>query len=366
MSIDIPYGILFWGFHFLIWLSVLLTTFLLATYQQSGQNILLRSQCCVMLVTFFMIELGPLLYGKEPYLYDSFSEFCILQAITLNYCFVSIQAHSASMMINSCLLALGWKFGKRDLLMDSTMFFLGVSYGIPLIPTVILGFNIPDASQHTTFPFFAYVPASLQTACTTIWYFLFAVPGALATLYLMYKTIMVRRKTLEMTSYSQISLLQMIRLFVAMSVYIMLSLGSSIPLLFVDESKWTLPENFLASSALKSPWTNPQLCHPDANTDDRFLYFYRTRCPGPLSYFPSLIGIGIFLMYGFGSPVKSALRQVRVLTDRLLRLPKRRMSKVSFNDAASEYEVNTSNLARIQESEEDIDNNRHNRRRTAE
>lgn len=181
MPFTIPYGVYFYGFHSLVWFSIALAVFLWSTYQKSGQNILLRSLCVVLVITFSLIEAGPIVYGKEPYYYDSFSDFCVAQAILLNYCFVSIQAHSACMMINNCLLAMGWKFGRWDMMIDRTIIFLLISYVLPLIPLIMLATRIPDLSHHTMFPFFAHVPARLLISCTTIWYFLFAIPGNIAT-----------------------------------------------------------------------------------------------------------------------------------------------------------------------------------------
>lgn len=168
----------------------------------------------------------------------------------------------------------------------------------------------------------------------------------------MYKTVMVRRQTLEMTSHSQISSFQLLRLFVAMIAYMALSLGSAIPLLFFDEDRWVPPENFLASPALKSPWTNPKLCYPDAHTDDRFLYYYRARCPGPIAYFPIIVVIGIFLMYGFGTPVRAALRRMGSLGKRLFRTPRTEMSTGpmgSYSD--SEYDLDSPTPSNIEDSE---------------
>ena len=181
MAFYIPYGVLFYGFHTAVWISAILTTVLLFTYQKSGQNLLLRSLCGIMLVAFLMIELGPLIFGIEPDFGDSFHDFSIVQAIVLNYCFVSVQAHSSSMMINNCLLAMGWKFGKWDVIIDSTIVFIAISTVIPLLPTCILFFKLSDFATNTVFPFYAYVPANLMMICATVWYFIFAVPGNIAT-----------------------------------------------------------------------------------------------------------------------------------------------------------------------------------------
>jgi hypothetical protein len=181
MAFYIPYGLLFYGFHISVWIAAVLVTFLLVTYQRSGQNLLLRSLCGVVLVAFLMIELGPLIFGSDPDLDDSFRDFSVVQAIVLNYCFVSVQAHSSCMMINNCLLAMGWKFGRWDLIIDSTIIFIAISTVVPLLPTCILFFKLSDFATSTIYPFYAYVPANLMMICTTIWYFIFAVPGNIAT-----------------------------------------------------------------------------------------------------------------------------------------------------------------------------------------
>src|SRR5690606_4862530 len=98
-----------------------------------------------------------------------YQDFAIIQAIVLNYCFISSQAHSACIMINNCLLALGWRFGDWEKLFDRSLLFLFTSYFLPIIPTLLLGTNIPDYAQHTMLPFFSFVPAPLLFKCCTSW-----------------------------------------------------------------------------------------------------------------------------------------------------------------------------------------------------
>jgi hypothetical protein len=176
----------------------------------------------------------------------------------------------------------------------------------------------------------------------------------------MYKTINLRSQTLEMTSYSQISRMQVFRLFVAMIIYVFISLGSAIPLLIIDPDRYQHPDNYLGSSALKSPWTNIKLCCPYQDEDERLLYFSRVRCPGTMSFLPALMGLGVFLMYGFGTPMRHAFRQMSILTGKFLRRPKRRMSAIvddTNTDTEGEYEVqknqSDSRLPTVEEEPED-------------
>jgi len=144
-----------------------------------------------------------------------------------------------------------------------------------------------------------------------------------------------------MTSYTQISRVQVFRLFVAMIIYVFISLGSAIPLLLMDPELYKQPENFLGSPALKSPWSNGRLCCPSPDEDERLLYFSRVRCPGFMSFLPPLMGLGVFMMYGFGTPVRAALRQISILTKKLLHMPKRKMSTAveDMTDTEGEYEM---------------------------
>lgn len=159
-----------------------------------------------------------------------------------------------------------------------------------------------------------------------------------------------------MTSYSQISRMQVFRLFVAMIIYIFISLGSAIPLLIINPDLYQYPDNYLGSSALKSPWTNMKLCCPYKDDDARLLYFSRVRCPGTLSFLPALMGLGVFLMYGFGTPMRSAFRQISILTGNVLKRPKRRMSAIvdeTNTDTEGEYEVRDSRLPAVEEESEE-------------
>jgi hypothetical protein len=157
----------------------------------------------------------------------------------------------------------------------------------------------------------------------------------------MYKTIQLRKQTLEMSSYTQISRFQVFRLFVAMSIYVAISLGSAIPLILMNTEEYKHPENFLGSAALKSPWSNPSLCCPSRDEDERLLYFSRIRCPGWMSFLPPLMALGVFLMYGFGTPVRAAIRQISILTNKILHMPKRKMSRAinEMTDTEGEYEI---------------------------
>ncbi len=144
----------------------------------------------------------------------------------------------------------------------------------------------------------------------------------------MFKTISLRSQTLQMTSYTQISRFQVFRLFTAMVIYVFFSLGSAVPLLLLESGNWIQPENYLASSALKSPFKNYSLCCGPEPIDARLRYFRRARCPGIMSFLPPLMGLGIFLMYGFGTPVRSALRNLKAIT-RSAFCVKRRSSTVA-------------------------------------
>lgn len=347
---------LFYLFHILVWVAIALVTFLFATYQKSGQNVLLRSLCCVLLVSLLMIEGGYIFMGVEPYNHESYQDFSIIQAIVLNYCFISAQAHSACMMVNNCLLAMGWRFGEWEKLMDRSLLFLFLSYGLPIIPTFILGVMIPEYARHITFPFYAFVPANLMFSCCALWLLICAIPGSIAAVYLIFQTIRLRRQTVEMTAHTQISYLQLSRLFVAVVIYLFISLFSAIPLLLVDPELYKQPDNFLGSAQLKSPWTNVQLCCPPPGEDERLLYYTRVRCPGMISYMPALMALGVFLMYGFGTPVRAAFRQISIMTNKILHRPKRRMSSVVMDmseETEDEYEIQVGGSPRLPALEEE-------------
>ena len=174
--------------------------------------------------------------------------------------------------------------------------------------------------------------------------------------YLIVQTIKLRRQTVEMTAHTQISYLQLSRLFVAVVIYLCISLFSCIPLLLMDPELYKQPENFLGSAQLKSPWSNVQLCCPPPGEDERLLYYTRVRCPGMLSYMPPLMALGVFLMYGFGTPVRAAFRQISIMTNKMLHRPKRRMSSAVMDmseDTEGEYEIQVAESPRLPTLEED-------------
>lgn len=126
-------------------------------------------------------------------------------------------------------------------------------------------------------------------------------------------------------SHSAITKMQLFRLFVVILVYSLMSLGSALSLLYINAERFTCPDLDAKGLPIFSPWKNQGMCTINPEDDD-FMYFCNTRWPHFLTFLPPLMGLGVFLMYGFGTPVRNAIRQFSLYTDRVLCRPKRKLS----------------------------------------
>src|SRR5690349_16696610 len=93
-------------FYTLLVTSVVATGVLLVSYQRARQNLLLRTCCGMVLVTYVVIAAGLLNPIQSP---DQKDVLCQLQATILNYCYICVHAHACFMMLRNCYFAMGWR-----------------------------------------------------------------------------------------------------------------------------------------------------------------------------------------------------------------------------------------------------------------
>lgn len=198
-------------------------------FQSMKQNFLIQSSAAISWI------ISAVLFSSWPLsnLHKQSDLFCNVQALVLNYCFISTHAHFSFVMWNNLSTAMGWKFmGIRDTsALIGLMFFVSVS--TPMVPTIIiLAMNLdPSSLSDSTSPvftrkyFFCVVnePALLGYR---LWFVLFSFPGIIAACILFFKTIESRRNMLKLSNTSQFSRTQLARMFFAIISYMFLSVLS--------------------------------------------------------------------------------------------------------------------------------------------
>lgn len=285
-------------FHALLTLSVVATGVLLVSYQKQRQNLLLRSCCLVLLLMYGAILLA---YLPQKSLLDEQNAFCELQAIFLNYCYICIHAHACFMMFSNCYVAMGWKLRvfERNVDRESTLVLL--SYAVPMLYIALFAFiraNTKDAIFIRAGPFFCSI-ARPRFSLTIGWFAFFSIPGSLLAVYLLLKTWRARQRTLAFGSATQLTLAYLCRLSLSVFVYIVLSYGSFVPMLmyFLAYGKTSRTPSLTDGSDL-----------PHVVVGGAGLQQLAQTLPSVISYFPAVLGVAFFLMYGFGAHARAAYR----------------------------------------------------------
>lgn len=152
----------------------------------------------------------------------------------------------------------------------------------------------------------------------------------------MYKALTLRHETMGISSHSAITRMQIFRLVLVIIVYTLISMGSAIALLLIDTDRFLSPGIDARMNDRLSPW-KPEF---DLNASDMIMQYYlAARWPNLLTFLPPFIGLGIFLMYGFGTPVRRAMTQLSIYVERHFCRPKRKMSTVKKEDADVDIET---------------------------
>ena len=221
-------------FHFINLSSMGLSILIFKIFHVMRQNFLIRTSSVICFI------ISVVMFIKWPL--DSLNirneVFCSVQALILNYCFISVHAHFCFVMWNNLVAAMGWKIiGIKDPnALVGLMFF--VSIAIPVVPTIIIlamsldpKFLIKKSEIEVTEnifdqkAFFCVInePAWLGYR---LWFILFSGPGIAAACFLFYKTIESRQKMLQYSNTSQFGKMQLARMFVAILTYLFVAVLS--------------------------------------------------------------------------------------------------------------------------------------------
>ena len=294
LSFDITYTI----FHIGNLLSTILTIILLIMYQVSNRNRLLRSTC----ILCFAMNLAVFINfcRGDAHIYGG--PDCQLQALILNYFYVSLHAHFCFFMVNSCFAALNWSFfGSKSPEMRTTVLIVA-SWMIPMLPTVFAVWRfLTDRKPTVMARHFYCAVTSPSWPIFRFWFFAFSTPGLFFSFYLLFCTWRYRQMAFRLSKTTQIDKGELFRLFLAIFLYIFLI---SLSLARSGNSENVKPQYIIPD--LKNPFRNPNFCI----TCDRNEYFCSRLCPALKSYLPVLAGCVLFAMYGFGAVASKCYKRL--------------------------------------------------------
>lgn len=291
--------------------SLCLVIFLFVIYAYGRRNRLLRSGClmCVAVSLCFLvnwIRFDTHVFGGPE---------CNLQAVVLNYAYVSLHGHFCFFMVNSCFSALNWSFlGSKRPEMRTTLFIIA-AWLIPLLPTAFavwrfLGTDRPPIVLAR--PFYCAIK-SPSWPLFRMWFFGFSGPGLFCSFYLLFRTWRYRQNTLHLSKTTQIDKSELFRLLLAISLYLLLialSVGSS--------SRWSSKKLVVKAARFniadwENPYRSPKYC---ITCDPTREYACAVLCPTLKSYLPVIVGLSLFAMYGFGSVARSFYRRLFRIVDK--------------------------------------------------
>lgn len=221
-------------------------------FQTMKQNYLIRSSSVICVVISLVLLIG---WPSGEY-HKNNQVYCSVQALILNYCFISTHAHLCFVMWNNLATATGWKFlGIKPSALVGLMFIISIA--IPIVPTlIILAYNLnpPDPVANvvfTKFFFFCVVDSSAAWTGYRLWFILFSFPGIVAASLLFWKTMHSREQMIKYSNTSQFSKPQMVRMFFAIITYLVASVLSVILGLF--STKTQPDENIITFSDFMPP-----------------------------------------------------------------------------------------------------------------
>ena len=287
--LPVNFNITYAAFHIGNIVSTFLVTVLLIMYQVSNRNKLLRSTC----ILCFAVSLAILVnfFRGDSHIHGG--PDCQLQALILNYFYVSLHAHFCFFMVNSCFAALNWSFfGTKSPEMRTSVFIVA-SWMIPMLPTIFAVWRfLTDRKPVVLARHFYCAISSPSWPIFRFWLFAFSVPGLFFSFYLLFCTWRYRQMAFRLSKTTQIDKSELFRLFLAIFLYIFL-ISLSISRSGISENarpQYSVPD-------LQNPFKTPNFCV----TCDRKEYFCSRLCPALKSYLPVLVGCILFAMYGFGA-----------------------------------------------------------------
>jgi len=299
-------------FYTLMVCSMLAAGMLLVSFQRERKNLLLRSCCFLLLLLYTLIATGHIRHSGHADIKDA---FCESQAIILNYVFVSLHAHVCLMMLNNCYVALGWRWSLFEKWIDREWALVLLAYLLPMISLfsiLYLFFNSPTSVLIYPRAFFCTIGQPIFWTLT-IWFVIFSIVGLSLGSLLLYKTYKARQRVLVFGTDTQITVGYLFRLTLSLAIYSCLAFGSILPILLYPNimNVPPLPMALMPPADLRSPWLNHLLCSSRAGSRNEGLaYYQKLMCPTGLSFFPPLLGIALFIMYGLGTSAIEAYRNL--------------------------------------------------------
>lgn len=354
-QLPVNFNITYTIFHIGNLLSTILTIVLLIMYQVSNRNRLLRSTCILCFAVSLAIFIN--FCRGDAHMYGGSD--CQLQALILNYFYVSLHAHFCFFMVNSCFAALNWSFfGSKSPEMRTTVFIV-TSWMIPMLPTIFAVWRFLTDRKPTVMPRHFYCAiTSPSWPIFRFWFFAFSGPGLFFSFYLLFCTWRYRQMAFRLSKTTQIDRSELFRLFLVIFLYIFLI---SLSLARSGNSEKARPQYLIPD--LKNPFKNPEFCV----SCDRNEYFCSRLCPALKSYLPVLVGCVLFAMYGFGAVafkcykrlwnyvigrdggmhgfLDDSRRSSHATTATLQMNEKRRMSILTNNSSGSQYQRQSLPLA---------------------
>lgn len=297
--------------------AFLLVFLILLIYQRAGGNVLLRSCSAMLLVMLGLILIGSAVYEND--MSTRGQSYCKCQAVMLNYCHISVHGLIACMMFDAWSHVSNWRprkqklepVGKRRAFSPGYIF---CSFVLPLVPTVILIIFIfisKDESPIQEHTYYCHVNIygtnALPYVINLLWIMLYSLVGISCSVYLLVKTIWTRHKSMRSGRTTHLTILSIVRVAIATVSYILITIMAIAPVYTVTCPTLTNYTSRLNDLA-KNPYQNPNLCFDmDSNHINGLLYWAFMRCPKWYrDLLPCCIGIGFFLMYGFGKHAKKA------------------------------------------------------------
>lgn len=307
-------------FYALLTTSTLLCIMLFAIYSRYRPNILIKTCCGVVITLNMILFCGEALYGSRLQGHD---DFCFAQAVLANYCYISIHAHVASLMINNCIVALNSRY---DFGFARNWISLTICFVVPLLPTIFIALELHNTSigkyvEIGVYPLAFYCAIDdPRGAVSSLWFVVFAVPGIIAACYVLLRVFNSRKLMLQKAG-SQFNRNDIARLFFSVLIYVVFSIFTFRPLTVNAPRNYSVSD-LPAPSDVKSPWEDPAFCYM-VSSNIFINYEKRLRCPAVATFIPCLIGIVLFIMYGFSSTAKRFYSDTYHWSASLLRNTKR-------------------------------------------
>lgn len=336
-------------FYTLLFFSTVSVMIILWLFRSNREQLLLRCLCMMLLLMQTTIILWPVYHWGQIDKELMNSSLCKIQAVFLNYCYVFIHAATSLIMFHNCCVGLMWRLSLFGHEINLPLTLTVLSFVIPLLFQIELFIKLSSGNYSWVVspgPFYCSIQSNSPWSKLVI-LLLFAIPGCFFAVYLLYKTIRNRQRTMNaFGNATQFPLSYVVRIFISTFFYHVLALGSCIPLILIgffpnlhyDIVELTERISKLNSNLIKSPFlVSYDMCsnrfnHDSENytpeTGDCALWL----CPNALTYAPVLVGVFLFILYGLSVHAQSIYRAI---FRRFFTCTKRRNSQLPLMVAVS-------------------------------